>query len=148
MVAAVLFIAATFVASGASLEEVVPAAAAYALLMSWFIVPLGCVVGMQMERITGDGTLSGIAGRSAIASALITLGGSLLLRIPIDLYRVMTHHAPFRDVTTWWADFRGGTLVYFLWVGLYSWPWIFSFAWHRSRLMASSRLGGSPRAER
>ena len=150
MAAATLFIAATFVAGGASLAHaasLLPAAAGYALLVSWFVVPLGCVVGMQLERIAGDGTPAGVAGRSAAAAALITLAGSLLLRIPVDLYRVMTHTAPFRDVTTWWADYRG-TLVYFLWVGLYSFPWIASFAWHRSRLMASSRRAGSPRAAR
>lgn len=149
MAAATLFIAATFAASAASLAEAVsllPAAAGYALLVSWFVVPLGCAVGMQIERIAGDGKPAGVALRSFAAAALITLAGSLLLRIPIDLYRVMTHTAPFRDVTTWWADYRG-TLVYFLWVGLYSFPWIASFAWYRSRVMASRRAG-SPRAER
>ena len=140
MVAATLFIAATFVWSGASLARAVsllPAAAGYALLTSWFIVPLGCVIGMQMERIAGDGMLAGVSVRSAIAAALITLGGSLVLRIPVDVYRVLTGTAPFRDVTTWWADYRG-TLVYFLWVGLYSFPWIVLAAWYRSRFMASS----------
>lgn len=135
MVAATVFIAATFVYSGSSLARAVsllPAAAGYALLVSWFVVPLGCIVGMQMKRIAGDGTLAGVAARSAIASALITLGGSLMLRIPVDVYRVITRTAPFRDVTTWWADYRG-TLVYFLWVGLDSFAWIVLVAWYRSR---------------
>ena len=144
MLAATLFIAATFMASGASAgraASMLPAAAGYALLVSWFVIPLGCAVGMQIERIAGEGTLAGVAARSAVAAALITLAGALLLRIPVDVFRIMTNTAPFRDVTTWWADYRG-TLIYFVWVGLYSFPWIASFAWHRSRATASSRRAG------
>ena len=144
MVAATLFIVATFVWSGTSLTRtasLLPAAVGYALLASWFIVPLGGLVGMQMERIAGDGVLAGIAVRSGIAAALITLGGSLVLRIPVDVYRVVTRTAPFRDVTTWLTDYRG-TLVYFFLVGLYSFPWIALAACYRSRLIASSRRAG------
>jgi hypothetical protein len=144
IVAATVFIAATFVYSSTSLTRAVsllPAAAGYALLVSWFIVPLGCIIGMQMKRIAGDGALAGVAARSAIAAVLITLGGSLALRIPVDVYRVMTRTAPFRDLTTWWPDYLG-TLIYFLWVGLYSFAWIFLAAWYRSRSIASSRRAG------
>jgi hypothetical protein len=145
MVAATLFIAATFVWSGAPLAQAVsllPAAAGYALLVSWFIVPLGCVIGMQLERIAGDGVFAGLALRTATAAALIALGGSLVLRIPVDVYRVWTGSAPFRDVTTWWADYLG-TLAYFFWVGLYSFPWIALAAWYRSRSRSLSRRAHS-----
>lgn len=142
MLAATLFIEATFIASGASFRQaprLLLAAAGYALLMSWFIAPLGGMVGLQTSRIAGDGQLAGILARSAVAAAFIALAGSLLLRAPVDVYRVMTHSAPFRDVATWWTDFRG-TLLYFLWVGVYSFPWIAWFAWYR-RAPRARRLG-------
>lgn len=144
MLAATLFIEATFVIHERSLKHALSLllpAAGYALLVSWLVVPLGAIVGLQMNRIAGDGRFAGIMLRSAIASASIAIAGALLLRIPVDAHRLMTGTGPFHDLPTWWADFRG-TLLYFGVVGLYSFPWIAFLAWRRSRISASPRRAG------
>ena len=144
MVAATLWIAAGIGIHDRSVMrgiELLLPAAGYALLVWWVVVPLGAVVGLLMNRIAGDGTLHGIVLRSAIASAFITLAGSLLLRIPLDTHRVITGTGPYHDLKTWWADFLG-TVIYFAVVGIYSFPWIASLAWRRSRLTAAPRRAG------